>query len=181
MDGFIRGFKWERIKFGIRNDGSEIKRPFSRFQIPRTIRFLPRVKVVTHDWRRAPTTSDTLVAVTVPTWLWHSRNNPHQPQKWNLQKCRKPQSFCGREPLWSVSGLHWLHLYQRKIVWKAVNKMEKVLRIERDSETLRVASEVLSGISKVLRLKILRILSARFWLIQSFENEKWFCHRDRKM
>jgi len=40
--------------------------------------------------------------------------------------------------------------------------MERFLRMERDSETLRVASEVLSGISEVLRLKIMRILSARF-------------------
>ena len=69
MDGFIRGFKRERIKIGIRNDGTVKKRPFSRFQVPRTITFLPRVKVVTHDWRSAPPTSDTHVAVTVPTRL----------------------------------------------------------------------------------------------------------------
>ena len=57
-----------------------------------------------------------------------------------------------------------------------MNNIEKFLRFERDSETLRVASEVLSGISEVLsgisevlsgisevlRLKIMRILSARF-------------------
>ena len=55
-EGFYRqsvrcgnGFRVKRMKFGIRNDGAEIKRPFSRFQVPRTIRFLPRVKVVTHD------------------------------------------------------------------------------------------------------------------------------------
>ena len=38
------GFRVERIKFEIRNDVAEVKRPFSRTRVPRTIRFLPRVK-----------------------------------------------------------------------------------------------------------------------------------------
>ena len=133
----------------------------------RTIEYMPRVKVVTHDWRRVSTYTDTRVAVTIPTRLWYNLNNPHPIPEDEVTKYENPQRFYGTEPLWYVSGLLRFHLYP-KMVWKTMNQIE-VSDQKSDTEVLRSLSEVLKENSEDLRLKVLKfqllkdLTCSKFW------------------